>query len=253
MGRCLPGVQCVQVLTHGDEVLVHALTGPRSEPVSELHRLVANGAHLLRGFDRAYLFSIDIDGRLLARDTTREARGRADRIPGPDGGDVWVGVLGHFDCFNHSIRVDHARGLFFLRGSPSTSHSSLATACTIHIPERESGGSSIAVSGADGFPGASNGLSHRWRSPPYRRWAQSSWPRSTADSRRSTTARERCSRAYSSPRERQWRRCAWLRKAAASPWEPTTAGCCSSSYVEAASKASIFSVPHPCGFSHQVR
>lgn len=122
LGRSLSGVQCVQVLTNGDEVLVHALTGPRSEPVSELHRLVANGAHLLRRFDRAYLFSIDIGGRLLARDTTREAGRRADRILGPDGGDEWVGVLGHFDCFNHSIRVDHGPGLFFLRGSPPTSH-----------------------------------------------------------------------------------------------------------------------------------
>lgn len=122
LGTSLPGVPCVQLLTHGGEVLVHALAGPKGQPISELHRLVADGTQLLRGFDRVYLFSIDIDGRLLARDTTRETSRRADRILDPHGRDAWVGVLGHFDCFNHSLRVDHAPALFFLRGSPPTSH-----------------------------------------------------------------------------------------------------------------------------------
>ena len=130
LGRELEGVRCVQVLTHGDEVWVHALAGSRHAPVSELYRLGAEGARRVRTFDRVHLLSIDAGGRMLARDTTLDAEHRTDRVLHPDGTDALVRDLGRFDAFNHSVRVDHRSELWFLRGTPPASHQA-KTLCVV--------------------------------------------------------------------------------------------------------------------------
>ncbi|MDP2309574.1 MAG: hypothetical protein Q8P18_26370 [Pseudomonadota bacterium] len=90
--------------------LVHAC-----DRVSSLHTL--DGAPI-RVFDRAYLMSTD-GTNILARDTSY-AGDRADLVLDARGNTLHASNLGHFDCFNHSLRLDG--GLWFLRGTPASQH-----------------------------------------------------------------------------------------------------------------------------------
>lgn len=54
---------------------------------------------------------------ILARDVSPDRR---DQVLDAAGATVWSGDLGHFDLFNHGVRVDG--GLWFLRGTPKSDH-----------------------------------------------------------------------------------------------------------------------------------
>ncbi|HSW32342.1 MAG TPA: hypothetical protein VLH36_01880 [Steroidobacteraceae bacterium] len=126
------GVQLLDVAGH---LLVHVLDRGKpleGEPAkSALFELESASLRCRREFDRAYLFSVDALGRILARDvrepTIRE-RSFAPRDAGrdlvldPDTGTLLDTTLGHYDCFNHHVRLDGGDALLFLRGTPPTSH-----------------------------------------------------------------------------------------------------------------------------------
>jgi hypothetical protein len=75
-------------------------------------------------FDNSCSLSVDRHGRILARDTGDRHRGRTrlDRVLDPSGNVVLETDLGHYDCFNHYVRLDGGEELYFLRGSPPSSH-----------------------------------------------------------------------------------------------------------------------------------
>ncbi|XVJ68218.1 MAG: hypothetical protein HEQ39_00050 [Rhizobacter sp.] len=118
----------VQILQQGGRTLVHVMrrdTAPPWESTSHLMEVVDSSLRKWCSFDHTPLISIDRTGRLLCRNTTRTARPGVSR-----GNDVVVEAsgqaralnLGHFDCFNHHMRVDGADALYFLRGTPVSSH-----------------------------------------------------------------------------------------------------------------------------------
>jgi len=88
-----------------------------------LMRISTEGLTPAKHFDRAYSFSVDADVWMLARDVGRTDEARRDLLLTPLLEEVWSGALGHYDCFNHYVRVDGRRGeLFFLRGTPANQH-----------------------------------------------------------------------------------------------------------------------------------
>ncbi|MEM6673780.1 MAG: hypothetical protein AAF726_13125 [Planctomycetota bacterium] len=116
----------VQVLRTRDRAIVNALTdGERAQrPAtrSTLYEVGLASITQVTSFDEAVLCSTDSTGRVLCRDTGDPMRSRTsrDRILDPSLRTVWSGDLGHYDCFNHHLRVDGGEGLFFLEGSPSS-------------------------------------------------------------------------------------------------------------------------------------
>lgn len=116
--RCITGEGCgVQLLRVGERVLVATCEQQRR---TALYSIAGDELRPVRRFDRAYLFSTDTQGRLLGRDTERGAA-RQDVVLGADGATLQVGDFGHFDVFNHALRLDGDR-LYYLRGTPAGSH-----------------------------------------------------------------------------------------------------------------------------------
>lgn len=120
----------VQLLQSAQITYVHVLeranvlTGPHSR--STLLELRDAGLVRVAAFDHGVLFSVDRTGRFLCRDTGEVARKRkrSDAVIGSDGRIVLARDLGRYDCFNHHLRVDGAEDLYFLRGTPASSHES---------------------------------------------------------------------------------------------------------------------------------
>jgi hypothetical protein len=118
----------VQLLRHPAAVLVHVLEGGdylRGQPDrSKLLSLQDQSLTEMRSFDRACAFSIDRHGRILARDTgdLRQKRARLDQVLDASGDAIVEADFGHYDCFNHYLRIDGDDDLFFLRGTPPSSH-----------------------------------------------------------------------------------------------------------------------------------
>lgn len=118
----------VQLLRQPDQMLVHVLE--RGNHISgqpdrsNLFALSGNSLIEWRQFANACAFSVDRHGRILARDTGDHMRSRArlDRVLDPSGSVVLETDLGHYDCFNHYVRLDGADALYFLRGTPPSSH-----------------------------------------------------------------------------------------------------------------------------------
>jgi hypothetical protein len=76
----------------------------------------------LAAFDHACSVTSDAQGNILARDVEyQRGRPRRDAFLGQDGGIVFETDLGHYDTFNHSLRLQ-GEGLYFLRGTPPDSH-----------------------------------------------------------------------------------------------------------------------------------
>jgi len=71
-----------------------------------------------------YYFSQSTDGMFLARGNRMGIGISAteDVLIDPDKGEILRLDLGHYDCFNHYLRIDRAPDLFFLRGTPKDSH-----------------------------------------------------------------------------------------------------------------------------------
>ena len=77
-------------------------------------------------FDHGVLFSVDRAGRFLCRNTgdVMRKREQGDAVIDSSGRCLLARDLGHYDCFNHYLRIDGADELYFLRGTPATSHKS---------------------------------------------------------------------------------------------------------------------------------
>jgi len=121
----VPG-RAVQLLRQPARLLVHAID--RGSTIVDLElREVAT-------FSSPRNCSIDATGRILARDT----QSRRDRILAPNGRVVLDEDLGHYDAFNHALRVDGDARLWFLRGEPAHQHlhkvlCSIDASCTIRV------------------------------------------------------------------------------------------------------------------------
>jgi len=94
------------------------------EDRSTLFRLGPNGLEHLRTFDHAVALSTDESGNLLCRDPgdLGRKRERADIVLSASSEEAMRTDLGHYDCFNHYLRLDGQDGLYFLRGTPASSH-----------------------------------------------------------------------------------------------------------------------------------
>ena len=93
--------------------------GPQA-PRSVLFECVGTDLNRRREFDRAYSFSADALGRVLARDVTGAST--RDLVLDAQLRTLLETSLGHYDCFNHHVRLDGGEALWFLRGTPATSH-----------------------------------------------------------------------------------------------------------------------------------
>ena len=112
--QCPGQGQGLQLLSGPQGQLLHLLKDRRSQ----LLDLVGQELVCRHQFDSGYLFSIDRHGRILARHTEQD--NRSDLLI--DGQPVELKRLGHFDCFNHALRLDGGEQLYFLRGTPASSH-----------------------------------------------------------------------------------------------------------------------------------
>lgn len=119
---------------HGAEIIraagvhVHAVE-PSKRPGmmwrqdARLYALTDQGLDLVGEYDGEYTFSASSQGVLLgrrnrvpaarnARDLLRNLHTRAERRAD----------LGHYDCFNHYLRINGAPSLFCVQGTPASSH-----------------------------------------------------------------------------------------------------------------------------------
>lgn len=118
----------VQILSGPAGPLIHALRRGNhyqgTEDRSTLYRLGQNGLEMAHAFDHAVVLSTDNKGNLLCRDPgdLLQKRERLDRVLTSDFREVFAGDLGHYDCFNHFVRLDGGDGLYFLQGTPPKSH-----------------------------------------------------------------------------------------------------------------------------------
>lgn len=120
----------VQLLRSAESAFVHVLE--RANVFTGSHDrstlLELRDAELVgvAGFDHGVLFSVDRAGRFLCRDTgdLAQKRERRDAVIGSGGRVLLSQDLGHYDCFNHHLRIDGGDDLYFLRGTPASSHQS---------------------------------------------------------------------------------------------------------------------------------
>lgn len=119
---------------HGSEIIrtagvhVHVVEssnqpGMLGRQDSRLYTLSDSGLNLVREYEGEYTFSASSQGQLLARrnrvPATRNAR---DVLRDLDSGEERSVDLGHYDCFNHYLRIDGAPSLFCVQGTPASSH-----------------------------------------------------------------------------------------------------------------------------------
>jgi hypothetical protein len=120
-GRTMAITDCgrgVALLRGPRSIVVHTLEAPtRPEAASCLFTLDVDRLVSLARFDRAVLASIDRSGRILCRDASHPHRD--DMLVDVDGRTSMLS-LGHYDCFNHHLRIDGEDDLFFLRGTPAS-------------------------------------------------------------------------------------------------------------------------------------
>ncbi|CAB3854190.1 hypothetical protein LMG26858_01874 [Achromobacter anxifer] len=119
---------------HGSEIIrsagvhVHVVEssnqpGMLGRQDSRLYALSDGGLNLVREYQGEYTFSASSQGQLLARrnrvPATRNAR---DVLRDLDSREERRVDLGHYDCFNHYLRIDGAHSLFCVQGTPASSH-----------------------------------------------------------------------------------------------------------------------------------
>ncbi len=118
----------VQIVGGTNGPLIHVIRRAnyleKTSDRSTLYRLVSTGLEKIRSFDRAIVLSTDDKGNLLCRDPgdLQRKRARLDQVFSGELTRVFAGDLGHYDCFNHFIRLDGGDGLYFLQGTPASSH-----------------------------------------------------------------------------------------------------------------------------------
>ncbi|MGD1865175.1 MAG: hypothetical protein ACFB0D_11525 [Phormidesmis sp.] len=117
---------CVQLLKSPTGLLCHVLKSGNSV----LYRLIDQQLEPVNAFKQTLVFSIDEQGHLLGRNAA-----------GKTSTDIWLEAncqeqghadLGHFDCFNHSLMLEGGEALYFLQGTPPTSHEQKQL-CRLHL------------------------------------------------------------------------------------------------------------------------
>lgn len=90
---------------------------------SKLYSLTNEGLNLVGEYDGEFTFSASSQGVLLGRrnriPTSKNAR---DLLRDLNSGAERRVDLGHYDCFNHYIRINDAPSLFCVQGTPASSH-----------------------------------------------------------------------------------------------------------------------------------
>ncbi|MHB9106325.1 MAG: hypothetical protein ACYDCO_04650 [Armatimonadota bacterium] len=83
-----------------------------------------------REFNVPFTFSWNTDDHCLARnsETSENRQGETTFLINPDGKTIPL-AIGHYDCFNHYIRLDDGRSLYFLQGTPPESHKGKYLCC----------------------------------------------------------------------------------------------------------------------------
>ncbi len=118
----------VQVVNSPIKPLVHVVRRANfrdhMDDCSTLWWLDDDGLTLAYDFQKGAVISVDRNGNLLCRDPgdTGRRRERVDQILLPNAKNAYSGDLGHYDCFNHYLRLDGGEALYFLRGTPKSSH-----------------------------------------------------------------------------------------------------------------------------------
>jgi len=114
--------KAVQLLPQPDQLLVHATRYVREQSRDDSTLYALRGDELVewRRFATARACSVDARGRVLARNVERQQA--PDQILTADGQVLLETRLGHYDAFNHYLRIDHAPELYFLRGRPKSQH-----------------------------------------------------------------------------------------------------------------------------------
>jgi hypothetical protein len=119
----------VQLLQWRDQPAVHVFRQANwISGVDDLSRLLTLDGTEIRTFDRGYVMSADQLGRLLCRDTggprlnPEQKRRRRDLVLNISGDATLDSDLGDYDCFNHFVRIERDDALWFLRGTPPSSH-----------------------------------------------------------------------------------------------------------------------------------
>lgn len=114
--------QVAQLLPSADQLLVNVTRYARETQrhISTMFALTGDALAKWKAFPTARACSIDAYGRVLARNTDREHA--PDEILAPDGHTLLSRRLGHYDCFNHAVRIDGAPDLYFLQGRPKNQH-----------------------------------------------------------------------------------------------------------------------------------
>jgi hypothetical protein len=114
--------KAAQLVRQPDQLLVNVTSYQReiSRETSVLFALRGDKLVEWKKFETARSCSVDKSGRVLARNTDRQQA--PDEVLSPDGRVVLSSRLGHFDAFNHAVRIDHAPDLYFLRGRPKNQH-----------------------------------------------------------------------------------------------------------------------------------
>jgi outer membrane protein assembly factor BamB len=96
---------------------------PRDVTKATLCRIEGETLHPIVSYDGAYTFSVSQDGLVLGRGDRSFGRKSSrtksvDVILNPTTGVETRRNLGHFDVFNHYLRIDNAPYLFFVQGTP---------------------------------------------------------------------------------------------------------------------------------------
>jgi hypothetical protein len=126
----------VELLRHGDELLVHVLERGKWEITGKVDRStlfsLRGGALVPRhNFDYAHTFSIDIHGRVLARDADESyhlRRWRQDAVFNAAGGLFLQADLGPYNW--RYFRLDGGQNLYFLRQTSDPCQTILCTVAT---------------------------------------------------------------------------------------------------------------------------
>jgi len=133
------GYGCEIILAAG--VHVHAAapadcSAPGWAHDSRLYRWTEDGLDLVQAYDGELTFSASSDGILLGRMNRRPPAQRArDLLRDLHSGGELRADLGHYDCFNHYLRIDGAPYLFALQGTPANSHENKHL-CIVHADGR---------------------------------------------------------------------------------------------------------------------
>jgi hypothetical protein len=126
-----PGDEYGAAILRTDPPIIHCtkrrIAWERDRPSSRLLRFVDGAFTQIGVFDGSYSFCASDDRLVLGRFDRNsffdvEKPSNADLLILPDGDTVERLDLGHYDVFNHFIGIDGAPYLFFLQGTPPSSH-----------------------------------------------------------------------------------------------------------------------------------